>query len=203
MQRMDEIVLRAIRKWPSVPAVYGWLELDRRGNWSIKGERIANAAVIDFITRNYACDALGRWFFQNGPQRVFVTLAYVPYVYRTLPSPQGDIGLFAHTGLPAHAHSGAWLDETGALLVETELGVGLVHDLDLAGLSTALTGPEGQDLRDDEIERLLTRAPGQLAVSHLTICGRTLSLSPIASAEVPARFNFVPNPRPAPDEPDC
>src|ERR1700693_3246190 len=73
---MDEVVLRAIQKWPNVPSVYGWLSLDRRGNWSIKGEHIANPAIASFIGRNYARDEKGRWYFQNGPQRVFVTLVY-------------------------------------------------------------------------------------------------------------------------------
>jgi len=76
---MDEIVLRSILKWPDVPAVYGWLSLDRRGNWMIKTvagrfERIAHVAVREFICRNYASDSEGRWFFQNGPQRVFGAL---------------------------------------------------------------------------------------------------------------------------------
>ncbi len=84
---MDEIVSRSMLKWPDVPAVYGWLSLDRRGSWMIKTvagrfERIANAAVREFIARNYAADAEGRWYFQNGPQRVFVALDYTPWVYR-------------------------------------------------------------------------------------------------------------------------
>ena len=57
---MDESVLQAIAKWPNVPAVYGWLELDRRGRWLIKGDRIANPAVTGFIGRNYAADERDR-----------------------------------------------------------------------------------------------------------------------------------------------
>ena len=64
---MDPIVIQAMAKWPAVPNVYGWLTLDRRGNWLIKGDRIANAGVTGFIGRNYAADERGRWFFQNGP----------------------------------------------------------------------------------------------------------------------------------------
>ena len=37
---MDETGLRSMAKWPNVPAVYGWLTLDRRGNWLLQGERI-------------------------------------------------------------------------------------------------------------------------------------------------------------------
>src|SRR5919199_5142149 len=95
---MDPPVARAMAKWPNVPAVYGWLALDRRGNWLIKGERIANAALRDFIGRNYAADSNGRWYFQNGPQRVFVSLAYTPWVVHY----EGD-ALIDHCGgvLPA------------------------------------------------------------------------------------------------------
>src|SRR5262245_10851898 len=79
---MDDAVVRAMAKWPNVPNVYGWLNLDRRGNWMIKGDRIANEGVTAFIGRNYAPDEQGRWYFQNGPQRVFVTLDYTPFVIR-------------------------------------------------------------------------------------------------------------------------
>ena len=73
---MDAAVARALAKWPNVPGVYGWLALDRRGNWLIRSasatqrfEKIGNAALRDFIGRNYEPDAQGRWYFQNGPQR--------------------------------------------------------------------------------------------------------------------------------------
>lgn len=201
---MDEIVLRAVRKWPDVPAVYGWLGLDRRGNWSIKGERIANPALAGFIARNYACDGIGRWFFQNGPQRVFVTLAYVPYVYRTLPLEGGGVGLSTHTGVPVEKPGAAWLDDGGALLVETELGIGIVHDLDLPELLASLSGPAGESLEDVAIEQFLMRLPSMdSGTLKLVLGGHALSLALIRSAEVPALFGFVPNPRPAPGEPEC
>ncbi len=71
---MDDIVKQGMAKWPNVPAVYGWLALDRRGHWLIKGDRIANTIVADFISRNYEHDEQGRWFLQNGQQRVFISL---------------------------------------------------------------------------------------------------------------------------------
>jgi len=201
---MDEIVLRALRKWPDVPAVYGWLSLDRRGNWSIKGERVANPALSGFIARNYACDAMGRWYFQNGPQRVFVSLAYVPYVYRTLPLTSGGVRLSAHTGVPVRRPRAAWLDDTGAVLLETELGVGVIHDFDLPELMASACGPSGEPLEDSAIERLLTDLPSADGIApKLVLAGRALGLFHIRSAEVPARFGFVPNPRPAPGEPEC
>ena len=123
---MDEIVARSLAKWPNVPAVYGWLELDRRGNWRIKGERIANAAFNDFIARNYERDERGCWYFQNGPQRVFVTLAYTPLVVRH----EGD-GLVDQCG-QAFALKTAYVDEEGSVLLEGDRGIALLDDRDLA-----------------------------------------------------------------------
>ena len=123
---MDEMVARSLAKWPNVPAVYGWLALDRRGNWRIKGERIANPALRDFISRNYACDERGAWYFQNGPQRVYVALAYAPFVLHY----EGD-ALFDHCGRPAQALE-TWLDDEGSVLIRAPQGIGLLDDRDLA-----------------------------------------------------------------------
>ena len=123
---MDAVVAQAMAKWPNVPAVYGWLALDRRGNWLIKGERIANQALRDFIARNYEADAEGRWYFQNGPQRVYVSLAYAPLVVHY----EGE-SLLDHCGRPFSAER-AYLDDEGSVLVEGGGRVALVDDRDLA-----------------------------------------------------------------------
>ena len=143
---MDEIVIRAIAKWPNVPAVYGWLSLDRRGNWAIKGERIHNPLLAEFIARNYAHDERCRWFFQNGPQRVFVRLAYTPLVYRTCI--RDGLAFLSHTGQGAERVLQVWLDEQGPLLIETELGIGVLHDQDLPEALAHLTGADGEPLAD-------------------------------------------------------
>ena len=122
---MDEMVARSLAKWPNVPAVYGWLSLDRRGNWRIKGERIANAALRDFIGRNYEADERGCWFFQNGPQRVFVSLAYTPLVVHY----EGE-RLVDHRGEPFHP-SHTYQDDEGSVLVAGEGKVALLDDRDL------------------------------------------------------------------------
>jgi Protein of unknown function (DUF2946) len=200
---MDEIVVRAIAKWPNVPSVYGWLSLDHRGNWAIKGERIRNPLIAEFIARNYARDERGRWFFQNGPQRVFVRLAYTPLVYRTR---TGDALTFvSHTGQAAQQVQRAWLDEGGQLLVETELGIGVLHDQDLAQVLDHLTGPDSAPLPDAAVERLLDQAATTTApaVVYLDTTGGRVPLSPIRAAMLPGLFQFDPDPRPAPGEPEC
>lgn len=198
---MDEIVLRALQKWPNVPSVYGWLALDRRGNWSIKGERLANPAFIDFIGRNYEHDEHGRWFFQNGPQRVFVTLAYTPLVFRTR-NADGGLLLADHRGEPAPTANHAWLDETGAILIEAESGVGVVHDQDLPELIGCLTGPDRTALSDAAIDRFLASTDTFTEVSVL-LGGHLVPISRIQTDAVPARFGFDPAPRPATGEPEC
>jgi hypothetical protein len=123
---VDEIVARSLAKWPNVPAVFGWLSLDRRGNWLIKGERISNTALRDFIARNYEADAKGRWYFQNGPQRVYVTLAYAPLVVHY----DGE-QLFDHCGR-TFAATQTYQDEEGSVLTFDGKTVALLDDRDLA-----------------------------------------------------------------------
>jgi hypothetical protein len=123
---MDAVVAQALAKWPNVPAVYGWLSLDRRGNWLIKGEKIANQALRDFIARNYEPDSAGRWYFQNGPQRVYVSLAYTPLVVHH----EGD-ELRDHCGRPFAARI-PYVDEEGSVLLAGEGTIALVDDRDLA-----------------------------------------------------------------------
>jgi hypothetical protein len=199
---MDEIVRRAIAKWPNVPSVYNWLSLDRRGNWLVKNERIANRAVVDFIGRNYERDDRHRWYFQNGPQRVFVKLDYTPFIYR-LESAPGGPELRTHTDRFAHEPSAAWMDEKGDVLVQTEIGVGLIIDRDLPLVLERLTTRTGEALDDTVLELLIgASALGEVDV-QLHVGGRVLQLQRIQSSDVPTRFDFDRDPQPAAGEPDC
>jgi hypothetical protein len=150
---MDAMVLAALKKWPNVPHCHGWLALDARGDWylrdeaaqqagpfpRIKGSRIEHRGLCDFIGRNYEADATGRWFFQNGPQRVYVQLEVTPWVWRLLPDPAGGPpAVSSHTGRPAGAVQGCWLDEQGRLFLATPMGFGLVHSLDMLAAAEAI-----------------------------------------------------------------
>jgi hypothetical protein len=140
---MDEIVKAALAKWPNVPHCYGWLALDARGDWymrddrtqaagpfpQIKGSRINHEKLREFIQRNYDRDQAGCWFFQNGPQRVYVELEAAPWVWRL--STEGDTPrIESHTGRAAFFES-AWLDDAGRLFLATDIGLGIVHTLDM------------------------------------------------------------------------
>jgi hypothetical protein len=152
---MDEIVEAALRKWPNVPHCHGWLGLDARGDWylrdeaaqaagafpDVKGSRIEHAGLRAFIERNYASDEHGAWFFQNGPQRVYVELEAAPYVWRL--QTEGGAGAAAeptavsHTGLPGRVRS-SWIDENGRLFLDTDVGFGIVHTLDMHAAADAV-----------------------------------------------------------------
>jgi hypothetical protein len=177
--------MRSVAKWPEVPAVYGWLALDARGNWLLRNpaseafERIGNAALREFIARNYERDSRGCWYFQNGPQRVYVRLAYTPLVYRLV-----DDALVDHCGRSAGAPQGAWLDERGGIVLLGLAGVGVLEDRDLAEASERLVDESGAPA--DRLAR----------VRYFECAGARTPLGSIVSREVPARFGFTPEPRP-------
>jgi len=141
---MDEIVKAALKKWPQVPHCYGWLALDARGDWYmrddriqaagpfplVKGSRILHDKLREFIHRNYDHDEQGCWFFQNGPQRVYVELEAAPWIWRLHANGKGVPRIESHTGLDAKYRQ-ACLDEQDRLFVATDRGLGLVHTLDM------------------------------------------------------------------------
>ncbi len=146
---MDAIVAAALKKWPNVPHCYGWLALDARGDWymrddriqaagpfpRVKGSRIEHDKLRDFIARNYAADGDGAWFFQNGPQRVYVELEAAPWVWRLQAGPASTVAVTSHTGLAAEPSGGAFADERGRLFLACDLGLGIVHTLDIDAAS--------------------------------------------------------------------
>jgi len=159
---MDHIVKAALKKWPNVPACYGWLALDARGDWYMrddrtqaagpfpqaKGSRIVHDKLKEFIHRNYDHDDRGAWFFQNGPQRVYVTLEAAPWVWGVR---RGDAGfeLDAHTGHAVHEVRAAFVDEHGRLFLLTELGLGVLRSMDMDVAADALEAgvwPEPQEV---------------------------------------------------------
>jgi hypothetical protein len=194
---MDELVLRGMAKWPNVPAVYGWLALDRRGQWTIKGERISNPAVTAFIGRNFERDERGCWFFQNGPQRVFVKLEYTPLVLRVTGADGAPLELETHTGERVATIEGTWLDEDGSLLLLTEHGPGVLHDGDLQRLMPWFVDANGNPVEESVLDDLMELTGQQRSVPlWLKFRETNVKVNPVSAREVPGKFSFVREPAP-------
>ena len=197
---MDDIVRQAMAKWPNVPHCYGWLVLDARGSWRMRdeqaqasggaGDKIVHAALLGFINRNYTHDPRGCWYFQNGPQRVYVDLEAAPYIAHT--DPQAGFADQASMVLPAPDQ--AWLTETGQLLLRFGEKIAWLDDRDIAQCMA--------DVRIDGAamseELLMAWLEGRTDTGRLTLCiaGRLLTAQRILAGTVAAHFGFVPRPRP-------
>ncbi|MBT9466369.1 DUF2946 family protein [Hydrogenophaga sp.] len=169
---MDDIVKAAMAKWPNVPNCFGWLGLDARGNWYMRDDRVQAAGpfpaskgsllkhekLIDFIQRNYAPDDDGQWYFQNGPQRVYVELEATPWIWRLQP----DGRVLSHTGVLVQVQA-SLLDEAGKLYLVTDLGIGLVHSADMVQaadhVDTGLWSPQGVLAADLPTRGRFVRSP--------------------------------------------
>ncbi len=191
---MDEQVLRSLIKWPNVPDCFGWLALDRRGQWRMRdefaqqnklpGQVITHTNLNEYIARKYTCDERGRYFFQNGPQRVFITLDATPWVVRITPSAKGLqlINQCHHSIEP----SGALSDESGNIYIVGEINqdpfskedcraVGILHDHDLDHFSQLA------QLREEACS----------FGGSWTWQDKQLPLDPIHSEELATRFKFI------------
>ena len=190
---MDDIVKQAMAKWPNVPYCYGWLALDARGNWrmrderaqhlSLPGDKLANAALMGFIVRNYLRDERGCWYFQNGPQRVYVNLETTPFVARTDPAH----GFVLHTGAPLDGIEAAFITEAGELIFQAADVVAQLDDRD-AAQALATLASEGKPVADEALLAWLEDG-GPLAPA-LPVAGRLVPLQRLARDDVPARFGF-------------
>jgi hypothetical protein len=161
----------------------------------LAGSVIQHTVLNEFISRNYARDSLGRYFFQNGPQRVFITLDATPWIARMIPSESG-IKLLTQCGEEIKPQ-GALSDEKGNIYItgfitqsisdqtdqtiftKTELSsVALLHDHDLDLFSEQSTVQEDAcSFRGSWIWN-----------------GRDLPIEPIHSIELSKRFHFVKAP---------
>ncbi|CAM5211712.1 hypothetical protein CDEF62S_05045 [Castellaniella defragrans] len=178
---MDTQVLAAMARWPNVPDVYGWLSLSARGTWRLHpgghddspADPITSPQVIAFIGRNYAADAARRWYFQNGPQRVYVQLEAAPWVLHTDQDEAGTLRLITHTGQAYGPATQWWLDETGRLYAQAAQGAGLIEGRDLPRLLEHLR--TGAESLSDALERRaslrsLVSDPLQLTLSGDAPC---------------------------------
>jgi hypothetical protein len=187
---MDDIVKQALAKWPNVPHCYGWLALDARGNWRMRderaqhlklpGDKLTNTALVAFITRNYAADERGCWYFQNGPQRVYVALEASPYIARTDPS----AGWLLHTGATLGAIEQAVLTDAGALVLRSANVVAQLDDRDFAHVLPQLQ-MDGAAVADEVLlEWLEGRTDGALSLGGVAV-------QRLAADQLAAHFGYV------------
>lgn len=205
---MDDSVVRSLVKWPTVANCFGWLALDRRGAWRMRddyaqahglpGDTIKHEALNAFIARNYASDKEGRYFFQNGPQRVYVNLDAAPWVVRMMPTGNATHPWQLQTQCQTRLNpERAFIDETGHILIAGILTQTICNSSNgdpfstVDRLSIAL-------LHDHDTELF-----SQLATLDHATCalegswswhGQALALEPISSAEVVSRFPFQMRP---------
>ena len=202
---MDEQVLRSLVKWPNVPDCYGWLALDRRGQWRMRdeftqqhhlpGQVIVHQALKEFISRNYARDSQGRYFFQNGPQRVFITLDATPWVVRIIPSDQGiQLLTQCQSSLEATA---ALSDENGNIYIVGKVTQTIYEDSDRDKFSIQESKSVAL-LHDHDLDLF-----SELASLREEACsfggswnwhGKQLPLDPIHSSELATRFHYIAKP---------
>ncbi len=216
---MDDIVRQALAKWPNVPACYGWLLLDRRGNWRMRddavqrahglGSPVRHAALIAFIVRNYDVDELGQWYFQNGPQRVYLELEYTPFVVRLARVADDTLELTDQTGARWEPDA-CWSDDRGAVIFSGHVEgskpqrVAVLHDHDLDLFADCLDGgdvdgevAERGDGHDSEAREHEPPSVGDSVGSasrFLWRRNRALTMGALAVDDIAARFGFVKSP---------
>lgn len=187
---MEDWVLKAMKRWPNVPALFGWLGLDRRGRWLIQGQAISHPRIVETMNRNYGVDEHGRWYFQNGPQRGYIDLEYAPFVLRR----EGD-GFKTHTGLRVERPTQAILDEVGTLSLSTEHGLGEVYGGDLDWVLERLSIAD-HAIDEEDIAALLEK-PSHTETDAILALGRArVPVVRIDAADLPEVFGFVRNPQP-------
>lgn len=195
---MDAIVQQAMAKWPNVPHCYGWLALDARGSWRMRddhaqaeglpGDRIRHPALIAFIQRNYACDERGCWFFQNGPQRVYVNLDATPYIARSDP----EHGFLLHTGEPVQTIESVWMTSEGELILEVKGSAAMLDDRDVASCLGMLQ-QNGKPVDDESLMAWLSDIQVHSALTW-NWNRAELKVQRIERANLPAQFGFVSDP---------
>jgi hypothetical protein len=195
---MDDIVKQAMAKWPNVPHCYGWLGLDARGGWRMRdeatqqaglpGDRLDNQKLVGFINRNYGHDERGNWYFQNGPQRVYVNLEVAPFIARTDPQQ----GLVLQTGQPLTAVDHVYLSEAGAVLFVAGDIVAQLDDRDVAQVLGQFK-LAGAAASDDDVMAWLEGGDGTLT---LPWNGAMLEVERVDGDKLQQRFGFNNIPAP-------
>ncbi len=202
---MDQATIQALQKWPQVPNCFGWLHFDRRGEWRIQndyaqqhhlpGEKVTHPGFKNYIESHLAVDDKGNHFFQNGPQRVYISFAICPWVVRFYPLAEGKWELKTTFG-QAIQPTGCFLDEQDQISFEAEFetftqeengqftptkikSIGLLHDHDLDIFSA--------------FAKIFQNSCGSLGEF---LWQEKMSIEPIYSEDLPQLYQFTKTPKP-------
>ena len=194
---MDKIVQQAMAKWPNVPHCHGWLALDARGVFRMRdeaaqinnlaGDPIRHAALLAFIHRNYASDAHGAWFFQNGPQRVYVDLAATPYIARTDPA----AGFVLHDAQAMSALEQVFLTDEGQLVLQDATHVAMLDDRDMV-YCLPLLHRHGLPVADAQLLAWMETPDTQL---QFVFGDKTIPVQAMQRAKLATQLGFIALPR--------
>lgn len=156
----------------------------------LPGALIEHAGLKEYIARNYAHDTLGRYYFQNGPQRVFVTLDSCPWVMRMHPTSNTPHTLILTTQCGnLFDPLGALSDEGGNIYIygnianDPSITVALLHHHDLTLFSEQST-----------VEEDVCSFRGSWKWGDIK-----LPIDPIISSQLGDRFHFIQSPTQGPE----
>lgn len=200
---MDKAVQDALARWPDVPAVFGWLSLTARGQWRLHpdgqavlggpGESIENKQILRFIDRNYTHDSQGRWFFQNGPQRVFVRIDSAPLVV-AVDDARGVLS--SHNGQDIEQLDFWLIDCDGRLYFQSPTGPGEIVDKDLGRLVETLITSDGLSLLDWWSHSSQTQTAVHDPRAHFGVCTQPKRLERLEHGLAAATpLGFIANPQ--------
>jgi hypothetical protein len=202
---MDEIVKAAMAKWPNVPHCYGWLLLDARGTWRmrderaqalhLKGDPIRNTTLNQFINRNYACDENGNWYFQNGPQKVYIDLETTPYIAHFLP----EQGWILHTKKPLTDINNIYINQEGNIFFQNETLLAQVDDRDL-NYAIGFIEKNGATINEEDLFDLMSAEENDIATKdewtfNLGNQQRPISIQKAELSKLMKQRNYQQEPR--------
>jgi hypothetical protein len=193
---MDELVKQSLTKWPNVPHCYGWLALDARGAFRMRdeavqaahqpGDIIRHESLLAFIYRNYDCDSRGAWYFQNGPQRVYVELESTPFILRADPAS----GFVLHDRTPVREVDHVFMTHTGQLIIQSHQKIAMLDPSDLAYCLSMLY-VEGHVIADDDLLKWLI-TPNQPL--HMKVGQQYKSVEWLDANQLQKRLGFIAHP---------
>jgi hypothetical protein len=146
--------------------------------------------LLGFIARNYGQDERHCWYFQNGPQRVYVNLDATPFIARTDP----QRGFVLQTGAALSLPEAAWIGAHGNLIVKDGEKLAQIDDRDVAECLGNME-LDGAPVQDEALLAWIAdpARPGRLA---LKVGGESVEIRRLPDENLATCFGFVALPQP-------